>query len=170
MAKKAAPRAKKKAPKASEAAGCAAVKRSLAGTKSKKTTSKKKPAPKKPTPKKTASGKSTSKTARKTYPAGKSKQVPYDLVYVADSDLHGKGLFAHKAIAADVSLGKLEGKPTTRDGTHVLWLSSSKGLRITNEFRFINHSSKPNCALTGTKVVTLKKIKAHEELTHDYGW
>ena len=129
--------------------------------------SKKKVAGKKKT---TAKKSAASKKSRKRYPPGKSKEVPYDLVYVADSDLHGKGMFAEKAIKADISLGKLEGYPIAKDGIYVLWLTEKKGLRVTNDFRFINHSSKPNCALTGTEVVTLRKIKPDEELTHDYGW
>lgn len=93
-----------------------------------------------------------------------------DLVYVADSAIHGKGLFARKKLKAKLVLGKIEGTSTRRDGTYVLWLSDTKGLRVTNDFRFINHSSTPNCALTGSTVVTLKSVKADEELTHDYGW
>jgi len=92
------------------------------------------------------------------------------LVYVAKSPLHGKGLFARTRLKANLTLGEIEGRPTRRDGTYVLWLSESEGLRITNDFRFINHSSTPNCALTGTEVVTIKAVKADEELTHDYGW
>lgn len=108
--------------------------------------------------------------ARKKYPAGKGKQVPYDLVYVADSDIHGKGMFASKAIEANVSLGLLEGKRATEDGIYVLWLTDTEAITVTNDFKYINHSSKPNCALTGTEVMTLRKIKPDEELTHDYGW
>jgi SET domain-containing protein len=92
------------------------------------------------------------------------------LVYVANSPIHGKGLFARKKLKANLTLGNIEGRPTRRDGTYVLWLSDTDGLRVTNDFRFINHSGTPNCALTGSKVVTLKAIKADEELTHDYGW
>ena len=92
-----------------------------------------------------------------------------ELVYVADSPIHGKGLYARKKLRANLTLGNIEGRPTRRDGTYVLWLSETDGLRVTNDFRFINHSSTPNCALTGSKVVTLKAVKADEELTHDYG-
>ncbi|MEM7256444.1 MAG: SET domain-containing protein [Pseudomonadota bacterium] len=129
----------------------------------KKTTSR---AKKKPAVKKAVAG----NKSRKVYPPGNSEQVPYDLVYVADSDIHGKGLFARKPIKVGMSLGLLEGKPTTKDGIYVLWLSARKAMTVTNEFKYINHSSQPNCALTGTEVVTLRKIKTHEELTHDYGW
>ena len=151
MAKKLSPSAKKKAP-------------------AKKPASKKKSSGKKVSAKKTSKKKTPAFKARKKYPKGKGLEVPYDLVYVADSDIHGKGMFALTEIEAGVSLGMLEGKPTDKDGTYVLWLSARKGLRVTNDFRFINHSKKANCALTGTEVVTLKKIKPHEELFHDYGW
>ncbi len=91
-------------------------------------------------------------------------------VYVADSLIHGKGLFAAKRLRADLTLGRLHGMPTIDEGTYVLWISRSLGLEITNEFRFINHSRDPNCALTDCDVVTLRSIAPDEELTHDYGW
>lgn len=96
--------------------------------------------------------------------------VPTDLVYVKKSKIHGKGMFAAKRIKKNVRLGPLLGYPTKKDGTYVLWLTDKKGLRVTNDYRFINHSDKPNCALTGTDVVTLKSIKPDEELLHHYGW
>ena len=96
--------------------------------------------------------------------------VPTDLVYVKASKTHGKGMFAAKKIKKDVVLGPLLGRPTKKDGTYVLWLTAKKGFRVTNDYRFINHSFKPNCALTGSEVITLKSIKKDEELFHHYGW
>ncbi len=155
MAKKLSPRSKKKTSgKASSA----------------KRVAKKKTSGKKVSARKAAKKKTPLSKARKKYAPGKGKEVPYDLVYVADSDIHGKGMFALTEIDAGVSLGMLEGTTTDKDGTYVLWLSARKGLRVTNDFRFINHSKKANCALTGTEVVTLKKIRPNEELFHDYGW
>lgn len=90
--------------------------------------------------------------------------------YVAESPIHGKGLFASKPIKAGVSLGRLQGMLTEDDGTYVLWLNKHIGLEVTNEFRFINHDSNPNCALTDTEVVTLRALEKGEEFTHDYGW
>jgi len=90
--------------------------------------------------------------------------------YVAQSPIHGKGLFASRPLKANASLGRLQGMLTEDDGTYVLWLNKKIGLEITNEFRFINHDSNPNCALTDTEVVTLRAIEENEELTHDYGW
>lgn len=91
-------------------------------------------------------------------------------LYVDESPIHGKGLFAKKPIKAGVSLGRLHGMLTEDDGTYVLWLNKRIGLEITNEFRFINHDANPNCALTDTEVITLRAIDTGEELTHDYGW
>jgi len=96
--------------------------------------------------------------------------VPTDLVYVKKSKTHGKGMFAAKRIKKGVTLGPLLGYPTKKDGTYVLWLSKKKGLRVTNDYRFINHDKKPNCALTDTDVVTIRSIKPDEELFHHYGW
>ncbi len=96
--------------------------------------------------------------------------VPVDLVYVDKSPIHGKGMFARKRIKANMTLGPLLGKPARKDGTYILWLSDTEGFRVTNDFRFINHDSDPNCALTDVDVVTLRAIKPGEELTHDYGW
>ena len=40
------------------------------------------------------------------------------LIYVADSQIHGKGLFARKYIGAGVIIGVLGGVPTSNDGEH----------------------------------------------------
>jgi len=95
-----------------------------------------------------------------------------DMVYVADSEIHGKGLFAARDIKKNKVVGKLLGNPTRKDGTYVLWLTKKLGLRLTNDLRFINHGkkSKANCELTDTDVVTIRAVKKDEELLHDYGW
>lgn len=102
--------------------------------------------------------------------AAKNAKKMAKRVYVSQSQIHGKGLFASKAIKAGVTLGRLQGMLTDDDGTYVLWLNKKIGLEITNEFRFINHDSNPNCALTDSKVVTLRAVEKDEEFTHDYGW
>lgn len=102
--------------------------------------------------------------------AAKNAKKMAKRTYVDDSPIHGKGLFASKPIKADVVLGRLHGMLTDEDGTYILWLNKHTGFEVTNEFRFINHDSNPNCALTDTDVITLRAIKEDEELTHDYGW
>lgn len=102
--------------------------------------------------------------------AAKNAKKMAKRVYVDESPIHGKGLFAAKPIKADVVLGRLQGMLTDKEGTYILWLNKRMGIEITNEFRFINHDSNPNCALNDTDVVTLRAIAEDEELTHDYGW
>jgi len=100
----------------------------------------------------------------------KRKSDVSDLVYVADSEVHGKGLFAAENIKKNTLIGELLGTPTRKDGTYVLWLTKKLGLRLKNDLRFINHGKKPNCELSDIDVVTVRSIKKDEELLHDYGW
>jgi len=100
----------------------------------------------------------------------KRKSDVSDLVYVADSEVHGKGLFAAQNIKKNTVIGELLGTPTRKDGTYVLWLTKKLGLRLKNDLRFINHGKKSNCELTDVDVVTVRSIKKDEELLHDYGW
>ena len=93
-----------------------------------------------------------------------------DLVYVADSEVHGKGMFAAVDIKKNTLIGELLGTPTREDGTYVLWLTKKLGLHLKNDLRFINHDKKPNCELSDVDVVTVRSIKKDEELLHDYGW
>lgn len=95
-------------------------------------------------------------------------------VYVGDSEIHGKGLFASKKIKEGSLLGVLECERTKEDGPHVLWVDSGKKkgkrYKVTCDFKFINHSPEPNVAYyDDLTVVALKNIKKGEELTHNYG-
>lgn len=95
-------------------------------------------------------------------------------VYVSTSAIHGKGVFATNPIKKNTELGFLEGVPTKRNGLHVLWIDDSSGWRVTNDFRYLNHSKKPNIEVDvgGEKprAYAIRSIKADEELTFDYGW
>ncbi len=117
---------------------------------------------------------SDKKKSKKAAKRGKKENivdgVPTDLVYVKKSPTHGKGMFATKRIAKNITLGPLIGTPTKEDGTYVLWLTAKQGFRVINDYRFINHSKDANCALTDCDVITLKTIEPDEELFHDYGW
>ncbi|MFK8079365.1 MAG: SET domain-containing protein [Granulosicoccus sp.] len=93
-----------------------------------------------------------------------------DKVFVATSPVHGKGLFAAKRIKANTVLGRLHGMPTFDDGIYVLWITDELGLELTNDFKYINHNSKPNAAYSDLDVVVLKDVEPGEELLHDYGW
>lgn len=93
-----------------------------------------------------------------------------DKLFVATSPVHGKGLFAARKIKADTVLGRLHGMPTFDDGIYVLWITDEIGLELTNDFKYINHNSKPNAAYSDIDVTALRDIEPGEELLHDYGW
>jgi len=95
------------------------------------------------------------------------------LFYVKESALHGKGLFAKKEIKSGTYLGHYEGRTTKHNGMHVLWVEEEEGKWVgcdgTNALRFLNHSNKPCAEFDGYELYAIKKIKAKEEITFDYG-
>ena len=90
-------------------------------------------------------------------------------VYVSKSAIHGRGIFAAKTFRSEDLIGVFEGRPTRRDGRHVLWLSDTEALRVENDLRFINHSAAPNAEARGTELVALRPIKPGNEITIHYG-
>ena len=94
-------------------------------------------------------------------------------VYVAESRIHGKGLFANTFIPQGTLLGTLQGEYTCQDGDHVLWLDEETGFHVHCDFRYINHSEEPNAVYYDTlEVCAIRDIQPHEEITHNYenGW
>lgn len=88
---------------------------------------------------------------------------------VANSHIHGKGLFATKQIKKGTLIGTVEGRKTKRNGSYVLWITDKQGFLVQNEMKYINHSPKPNAAYyDDLTVVALRNIKAGEEITHHY--
>ena len=89
--------------------------------------------------------------------------------FVADSDIHGKGLFAAHRIPAGATIGQLRVRPAEVDGSYVLWLSETEGVEVICDLKYINHSERPNaCYYDDLSVVALRDIEAGEEITHDY--
>ena len=92
------------------------------------------------------------------------------MYYVAESPVHGRGLFASRPIKEGEVLGKVEGKPTRVDGPHVLWMTENNGFKVSCDLRYINHSKSPNVAYyDDLTVVALRDINMDEEIVHDYG-
>lgn len=105
---------------------------------------------------------------------------PY--VRVADSGIHGTGVFAAKRIPKGRDIieyvGKRkrwEGEDTTGGLTYLMQISKNMvidGAINGNAARFINHSCNPNTETTriGNRVyiTALRTIPAGEELTYDY--
>jgi len=103
-----------------------------------------------------------------------SQPLPVLEVYVAQSEIHGYGLFAASDIPESAFIGFYEGEETTEDGAHVLWVQQDEeddwlGYDGTNQLRFLNHSRLPNCEMDGQHLYACREILAHEELTIDYG-
>jgi SET domain-containing protein len=89
---------------------------------------------------------------------------------IANSPLHGKGLFARGFIKQGTLLGKIKGIHTVRDDSYVLWLTEFSGVRMLCKYKYINHSATPNVILYDTlEVCALRDIHHGDEITHDYG-
>jgi SET domain-containing protein len=92
-----------------------------------------------------------------------------EMTFVSDSKIHGRGLFALQAIKKGTLLGYLEGRPTTVDGSYVLWLNDSEGFEVSCNLKYINHSEQPNaCYYDDLSVVAIRAIKTGDEITHNY--
>ncbi|MCB9898633.1 MAG: SET domain-containing protein [Planctomycetes bacterium] len=96
--------------------------------------------------------------------------VPYE---VRSSALHGRGLFATRAIRKGQLIGEAEGVRTRRDGPHVLWLidddGGEEGWRLTNAMRYVNHDTPANAHFEGLDLVAVADIPEGAEITFDYG-
>ena len=98
-----------------------------------------------------------------------------ELVEVRPSSIHGRGVFAVRAIARDEYIGTFFGPPARRDGMHVLGVhdgesdSASVVGRIgRNMLRFINHAAACNAEFDGFDLYALRAIASDEEITIDY--
>jgi len=98
-----------------------------------------------------------------------------ELVFVENSPIHGRGLFAACALAAGQLIGVYQGPVVEEDGAHVLWIESDEGddwigYDGQNEMRFMNHADQPNAEMDGLNCYALETIDLGEEITIDYGW
>lgn len=98
------------------------------------------------------------------------------LCYVAESPIHGRGLFARHDIPAGTWIGHYTGPITKENGMHVLWVEADGdsaeewiGYDGTNELRFMNHAAAPNGEMDGLDLYASRRIRANEEITIDYG-
>lgn len=111
--------------------------------------------------------------------------------YVADSELHGRGVFARCFIPKGTTIMEYEGKRISAQEAdeqpsadpdnpyHTFFFSLSNGKIIDgaqqgNDARWINHSCEPNCeghendAGDRVFIVAKRDIEADEELLYDY--
>ncbi len=89
--------------------------------------------------------------------------------HVAESSIHGKGVFASRQISKGEILGILKTTPAKTNGSHVLWITEDHKVRVHCNLRYVNHSESANsCYYDTLEVVALRDIKKGEEITHDY--
>lgn len=88
---------------------------------------------------------------------------------VANSPIHGKGLFALDHIKEGDLLGVIKGIRIYTDDMHAIWLTQYQAVRILCKFKYINHGDDPNVILYDTlEVCALRDIEPGEEILHDY--
>lgn len=89
---------------------------------------------------------------------------------VRKSKIQGKGLFAKVDLKKRTVLGRCKTEPVAEPSAHTLWMDDGRLLDVTCKLKYINHDKAPNVAYyEDLSVVTLRAIRAGEELTHDYG-
>ena len=96
-----------------------------------------------------------------------------DIVYVAPSAIHGRGLFARQPISKGTHIGTYEGPQAKRNGKYVLWIheddgSVLEGRRGMNLLRYLNHAVTPNAEFDGYDLYAIKRIRSGEEITFNY--
>lgn len=99
-----------------------------------------------------------------------------DLFYVAESAIHGKGLFAKCTIKKGDYMGTYKG-PECYDletgGPHVLWVESEEGVWVgrdgRNILRYMNHHTRPCAEFEGFDLFALRNINKDSEITIHYG-
>lgn len=95
-----------------------------------------------------------------------------DRIYVAESEIHGRGLFAATRIRPETYIGTYEGPTAKRNGKYVLWMQDGKrevGRRGLNILRYVNHARRPNAEFRDFDLFALRSIRPDEEITVHYG-
>ncbi len=93
-------------------------------------------------------------------------------LYVAESEIHGKGLFSSERIRPQTYIGTYQGPEAQRNGKYVLWLEDEEGTvgrRGLNKLRYVNHSRRPNAEFRDFELYALRTIRPDEEITVHYG-
>ena len=103
------------------------------------------------------------------------QEIP--LCFVAESPIHGLGLYARCDIARGTWIGHYDGVETLENDTYVLWVEADEGKGLDgwvgydgqNALRYLNHSSRPNGEMDGRDLYALRDIMTDEEITINYG-
>jgi hypothetical protein len=94
-------------------------------------------------------------------------------VYVKESLIHGKGVFAKRLLKKGEFIGAYEGPIAKRDGTYVLWVfeddGSSFGISGRNMLKYLNHRRRCNAEFDGNRLYAQRSIRPDDEITFHYG-
>lgn len=94
-------------------------------------------------------------------------------IEVRESRIHGRGIFACEPLARGLLIGRYLGPRVRRNGRYVLWVwqddDTLVGVSGQNDLRYVNHSRRPNAVFYGEELFALRRIRAGEEITVDYG-
>ena len=96
------------------------------------------------------------------------------MIYVDESPIHGKGVFARVDIPEGAHLGDYQGPVVKEDGLYVLWIQDEDageeyGIDGQNALRYLNHRRRPNAEFDGEKLFAQNPIVAGSEITIHYG-
>ncbi|MBA3954852.1 SET domain-containing protein [Candidatus Dependentiae bacterium] len=109
--------------------------------------------------------------------------IQYDSILSKSEDGKGQGLIATKDLKAGTLVQKFEGEETEREYKccleravvvrHVKWIDrdengKDKWILVTSDAAYLNHSCDANCKVVKGDVITIKDIKAGDELTISY--
>jgi hypothetical protein len=133
----------------------------------------------------TRSKKSTAQTKQTLTPQQREYDRLMRKIRIEETSV-GKGVFAQRAMRADVVVGEIFGDVLDEhpaDPTYCMELQSGRFLEPGPPLRFVNHSCEPNCELfywvdeesdapieDRLWLQTIRSISAGEEMTIDYCW
>lgn len=108
------------------------------------------------------------------------------IVFVKESQLHGKGLFSNIDIKKGQLITKIVGEVIDADecikresegNVYIFWKDDNNYIDVStsNELKFLNHSCNYNCIVDEVEsgnlvLIAARNIKIGEELTIDYGY
>lgn len=95
-----------------------------------------------------------------------------NLLRVAPSSIHGRGVFARRDVPAGTYLGTYGGRRVRHAGKFVLWVSDDDCTTARAgepPLKYLNHSDEPNTQFDGFDLFARRDIATGEELTFDYG-
>ena len=116
-----------------------------------------------------------------------NNQYYYDNVEVKESPVHGKGIFAAGDIPEEKIILVIEGevidgnecerREEEENNVYIFWNGDECYIDTNNssKIKYINHDCDPNCYVEekdekSLYLISLREIKAGEELTIDYGY